>query len=241
MNATATTDTARTTERDTTRARILDVAAWLTSGLLRPEAVVAAMQQWQVSRRTAQVYVHKAANRIARMTEFDDPLFAMKLSQLQRDKLYQQLQTLQTESVQMEPHEVRSLLQTIQTQLKLLDSRDRTAAKIAQLEAKFGRPEVRQRSAQKACMEEQTAATPVPATGPSQEGQPARTARPEVMRAAAQVTQESPPVAVSKPKGHKKMQSAATTRRSPAPDGQNCALETSAVVIEPAGAVADAA
>jgi hypothetical protein len=181
------------------------------------------MGKWKVSRRTAQVYVQKAANRIARMTEYDDPLFALKLSQLQRDKLFQQLQNLQIDSVQMEPHEVRSLLQTIQAQLKVLDSRDRTAAKIAQFEAKHGRAATRRQQAVE------------PASGPPVEEpqQPAPTpkpARPDVMRSAAQITRpesQNDGLNVNPAKGMRPEESSVT---QPAPRPENCALEIADVL-----------
>lgn len=224
MNATTKPETTQTLERQKTRERILAVAAWLTQGLLRPQAVAGAMREWNVSRRSAQVYVQKAANRIAKMAEYDDPLFAMKLSQLQRDRLFQQLQNLQMDSVQMEPHEVRSILQTIQAQLKVLDSRDRTAAKIAQFEAKYGRVEARRRQ-----QPVEPASTP-PAEQPQEPVLTRKPARPEGMRSAAQITRprgQDVRLNTNPPKELHPEEAAVT---QPALRPENCALEMAGVV-----------
>ena len=134
---------AQPSERPTIRQRILAVCGWLADGKLRPECVRDAVQQWQVSRRTAQVYVQKAAARLARFNTYDDPLFALKLSQVQRDRLFQQLQHLMREGEFMPLPHVKMMLQAVQTTLKLLDSRDRTAVKLLQLEEASGQAEER--------------------------------------------------------------------------------------------------
>jgi hypothetical protein len=120
-------------ERPTTSDRILRVAGWLVEGKVRPECVAMAMKEWQVSRRTAQVYVARAARRIGRMATDEDPLFAMKLGQIQRDLLYQELQNLLRGGEFIPFPHWQMKVKTIQATLKVLDSRDRTAARIAAL------------------------------------------------------------------------------------------------------------
>jgi hypothetical protein len=133
---TATADATPLAERPTTSERILRVASWLVEGKLRPECVALAMKEWQLSRRTAQIYVARAARRIGRMTTYEDPLFAMKLGQIQRDLLYQELQNLLRGGEYAPLPQWQMKIKAIQTTLKVLDSRDRTAARIAQMEAK---------------------------------------------------------------------------------------------------------
>lgn len=127
-------------EHKTTCERVNAIATWLVDGKLRPECVASAMREWQVSRRTAQVYVARAARRIVKATTFEDPLFAMKLSQVQRDRLHQDLQELlrRGECIPFPIWQMK--LKTIQADLKLLDSRDRTAAKLLQAAASLPPP-----------------------------------------------------------------------------------------------------
>jgi hypothetical protein len=121
-------------EKEAARERVTAVAGWLVEGKLRPECVAAAMSEWQVSRRTAQVYVARAAARIAKATTFEDPLFALKFSQVQRDKVFQELQTLLRDGQLLELPHWKLKLQTLQATLRMLDSRDRTAARLLQLQ-----------------------------------------------------------------------------------------------------------
>lgn len=117
-------------EHPETAERVAVVAGWLIDGLLRPACVAQAMREWQVSRRTAQVYVARAARRIAQAAQHKDPLFSLKLSQVQRAKLLNQLSELLREPNFTDPQVWKLKLQTIQTALKALDSSDRAAAQI---------------------------------------------------------------------------------------------------------------
>lgn len=123
-------------EHELTRERVGAVAGWLVEGKLRPNCVVEAMEQWHVSRRMAQVYVARAAARIVKTTTFEDPRFALKLSQIQRDKLHLELQELLRGNGLIEHSNWQLRLKTIQADMKLLDSRDRTAAKLLQIDEK---------------------------------------------------------------------------------------------------------
>jgi hypothetical protein len=117
-------------EHPETAERVAVAAGWLVDGLLRPACVALAMREWQVSRRTAQVYVARAARRIAQSAQHKDPLFSLKLSQVQRAKLLSQLSELLREPNFTDPQVWKLKLQTIQTALKALDSSDRAAAQI---------------------------------------------------------------------------------------------------------------
>jgi len=117
-------------EHPETAERVAVAAGWLVDGLLRPACVALAMREWQVSRRTAQVYVARAARRIAQSAQHKDPLFNLKLSQVQRAKLLSQLSELLREPNFTDPQVWKLKLQTIQTALKALDSSDRAAAQI---------------------------------------------------------------------------------------------------------------
>ena len=69
-------------------------------------------------------------------TTFEDPQFALKLSQVQRDRLHQELQELLRRGEFLPLPHWKMKIQTIQTDMKLLDSRDRTAARLLQTAAK---------------------------------------------------------------------------------------------------------
>jgi hypothetical protein len=212
-------------EREVTRERIERVASWLIGGAMRPEAVKEAMDQWHVSRRTGQVYVQKAARKIARMSEFEDPLFAMKLSQLQRDRLFQEVQALLRSSEMPTPQYLRTVLQAVQAELKILDSRDRTAAKIAQLEGKCV----------KAAAKPQAAEPPQPTpanlgalTQPrSQTQPPAQPGSPEEKAQPVNRVRESIPHRNGK--GRKDLATQTKPQAAASPGVANCALETTQI------------
>jgi hypothetical protein len=233
------------TEREVTRERIERVASWLIGGALRPEAVKEAMAQWHVSRRTGQVYVKKAAERIARMSEYKDPLFALKLSQVQRDRLFQEVQALLRSSEMPTPQYLRTVLQAVQAELKILDSRDRTAAKIAQLEGRCGKRSAQPQAAEPANL----GALTQPRAPVGAHAQPSAPTEPETLGALTQPrspvgahAQPSAPVEKAQPvnriretmphrngKGSKELATPIEPQAAASPGVANCALETSPV------------
>ena len=130
MSAAAEVKTTTVNERDEVQKRLLQLDDWLLAGKLRSEAVLLATQLWQVSRRTAQLYVHKAMARLEREAEATDRAFLLRLSILQRNRLYQRLEDLLQRGMMFDPRHARAMIQAVQTALRLLDSRDRAVMKL---------------------------------------------------------------------------------------------------------------
>jgi hypothetical protein len=116
--------------------RLQILAEMLVYGASREEILDQAQRRWGVSRRTAQDYLHTVRQRLTGEAAEDDRLFALRLSQLQRDKLVGLAlrYTLSTKE-EFDPKVLQSLAAMITAVRGLLDSRDRTAAEIHQLVA----------------------------------------------------------------------------------------------------------
>lgn len=228
-------------EHEATRERVLAVAGWLMEGKLRPECVAAAISQWSVSRRTAQVYVARAAARIVRATTFADPLFALKLSQVQRDKLHQELQELLRQGDFIPVPQWQMKVKTIQADMKLLDSRDRTALKLLALEAQQAKTDPRPQPAkatraEKTLRRDQPAAktNPQPTSAPTpQATQPSvdfvKRARAALFDDPAQPTAQIAIVPEANRNLLNELRPAQGSRTMPAPFQNSCALATGLV------------
>jgi hypothetical protein len=110
--------------------RLVTVASWILKGVPRAKAVGAAMQEWQVRRRTAQDYVQRALAHLKSEAAQQDGAFMLQLSQLQREQLYEHLAT-QLERVQLDPE---ATVRIVMGMARLLDGRERTAMRLQALE-----------------------------------------------------------------------------------------------------------
>jgi hypothetical protein len=116
--------------------RLHILAEMLVYGTSRQDILDLAQRRWGVSRRTAQDYLHTVRQRLAAEAADEDRLFALHLSQLQRDKLVGlALRYTQHTKEDFDPKVLQSLAAMITAVRGLLDSRDRTAAEIHQLVA----------------------------------------------------------------------------------------------------------
>jgi hypothetical protein len=116
--------------------RLHVLAEMLVYGASRQDILDLAQRRWGVSRRTAQDYLHTVRQRLAGEAADEDRLFALRLSQLQRDKLVGlALRYTQHTKEEFDPKVLQSLAAMITAVRGLLDSRDRTAAEIHQLVA----------------------------------------------------------------------------------------------------------
>ncbi len=114
--------------------RLQVLAEMLVYGASRREALEMAQQKWGVSRRTAQAYLQRVQQQLAREAADEDRLFHLRLSQLQRDKLVGlALRYAHDKREQLDPHVLQSLSAIITAVRGLLDSRDRAAGEIHQL------------------------------------------------------------------------------------------------------------
>jgi hypothetical protein len=130
MAATAERAQAPKTDPEAMRQRLVMVASWILKGLPRAKAVEAAMQEWQVRRRTGQDYVQRAVAHLKAEAAELDVAFLLQLSQLQREQLYGHLAT-QLERVQSDP---QATVRIVIGMARLLDSRERTALRLQALE-----------------------------------------------------------------------------------------------------------
>jgi hypothetical protein len=106
----------------------------LVYGASRQEISDLAQKQWGVSRRTAQDYLHTVQQRLAGEAVEEDRLVALRLSQLQRDKLVGlALRYVHSPTEDFDPKVLQALTRLISAVRGLLDSRDRTAAEIQHL------------------------------------------------------------------------------------------------------------
>lgn len=151
--------------------RLVTVASWLVKGMPRNRAVETAMQQWQVSRRTAQEYVQRAMAHLNEEAAQQDRNFFFQLSQLQREDLYEQL-AMHLDRVQLDP---QASLRIIMAMARLLDSRERSVAKMQTLEQAAATRAQKQRgdAVGKAALERLAAiAQDIAATAPPWEANP---------------------------------------------------------------------
>lgn len=107
--------------------RQLMVMDWLQQSRTRTEAVACAVMQWGVSRRSAQLYVQRAIRRLTREAAQENRGFFLRLSQLQRDRLLQQVIAAAEGRKDLDAAAMKALAQLVDAGCKLLDSRDRTA------------------------------------------------------------------------------------------------------------------
>jgi hypothetical protein len=110
------------------------LAEMLIFGASRREVTQFAEAQWGLSRRTAQEYLKRVRERLARDEAAQDRLFYLKLSQLQRDKLVGlALRYAHENRERLDPKVLQSLAAITTAVRGLLDSRDRAAGEIHQL------------------------------------------------------------------------------------------------------------
>jgi hypothetical protein len=104
--------------------RLLMLAEALLDGRSHRELVESGVQTWGVSRRTAQAYVQEVQERLRAEAQHLPPLFALALSQLQRNRFLCELTERARRGVELSPRDYCTLVSTAN---KLLDSRDRSA------------------------------------------------------------------------------------------------------------------
>ncbi len=114
--------------------RLQALAEMVIFGASRREVMQFALAQWGLSRRTAQEYLKRVQERLARDTAGEDRLFYLKLSQLQRDRLVGlALRYAHENREKLDPRVLQALAGIITAVRGLLDSRDRAAGEIHQL------------------------------------------------------------------------------------------------------------
>src|SRR5262245_11083278 len=96
---------------------------WRVEGMSRQEVKHQAIAYWNVSTRTAQLYVRKVEQSLGQHARSGDELVNLELSQLMRDRL---LKELSHRLVGANGMETKELLQIVNATRTLLDSRDRT-------------------------------------------------------------------------------------------------------------------
>jgi len=122
-------------------ARLLRVAAWLAEGRTRAEVCALTRKRWEVSRRTAQLYVQKLERRLAHEGEKADPIFRLKLSQLQRERLLRLGHRFLRRAEALDAGVLGRVTGLLSAMGRLLDSRDRAADALQRrLDAAEGTP-----------------------------------------------------------------------------------------------------
>ncbi len=124
--------------------RLQALAEMVIFGASRREVTQFVLAQWGLSRRTAQEYLKRVQERLARDTVAqaagEDRLFYLKLSQLQRDRLVGlALRYAHENREKLDPRVLQALAGIITAVRGLLDSRDRAAGEIHQLVTEHGR------------------------------------------------------------------------------------------------------
>jgi hypothetical protein len=119
---------------DTVEDRLQVIADMLIYGGSRQEILALAQKRWGVSLRTAQDYLHTVQQRLAGEAAQEDLFLALRVSQLQRDKLVGlALRYTCNPPADLDPRVLQALASLITAVRGLLDSRDRTAAEITAL------------------------------------------------------------------------------------------------------------
>jgi hypothetical protein len=119
---------------DAVEARLQAIAELLVYGASQQEILGLVQKQWGVSQRTAQDDLHTVRQRLAGEAATEDQLFALRVSQLQRDKLVGlALRYAVNPPADLDPQLLQALASLITAVRGLLDSHDRTAAEIQHL------------------------------------------------------------------------------------------------------------
>ncbi len=114
--------------------RLQAVAEMVIFGASRREVTLFTRAQWGLGRRTAQEYLKRVQERLAREAGTQDRLFYLKLSQLQRDRLVGlALRYAQENLDHLDARVLQTLAGMITAARGLLDSRDRAAGEIHSL------------------------------------------------------------------------------------------------------------
>jgi hypothetical protein len=116
---------------ESVEARYQVIAEIIVNGASRQDAIALSVRRWQVSVRTAELYVQTVRKRLAGEAAEGDRLFYLHLSQLQRDRMVGLVlrYTARTDA-DYNPQVMQSLASMLTAVRGLLDSRDRTAAEI---------------------------------------------------------------------------------------------------------------
>jgi hypothetical protein len=107
--------------------RVLRLIEQLVDGTPRRKLVVLSMHEWNISKRTAQVYVKEAEDALHAEACELPPLFALELSQMQRNKILERLLERANGSGE---NDVNDYCKLINMAIRILDSRDRTAERM---------------------------------------------------------------------------------------------------------------
>ncbi len=119
---------------DAAEARLQAIAEMFVYGASHQEILARVQKQWGVSRRTAQDDLHTVRQRLAGEAATEDQLVALRLAQLQRDKLVGlALRYTLCPTEDFDPKVLQALAGLITAVRGLLDSRDRTTAELQQL------------------------------------------------------------------------------------------------------------
>jgi hypothetical protein len=113
--------------------RLQVIAQWLIEGKPRGDALIAIQATFQVSRRTAQAYLHDTQAMLAADAAEQEELFYLRMSQWQRDRLLEAVLSFSQALNQVDPKVLRNLSLLVASACRLMDGRNRTAGQIRQM------------------------------------------------------------------------------------------------------------
>jgi hypothetical protein len=109
--------------------RLSTVCRWMHEGIANATILDKIMHEWRVARRTAQDYVQRCRDRIKDDAAREARMVQLRLSQEQRNLLYQALAN-ELMKPNWEPERLRVLTAAINAACRLLDGRDKAAREL---------------------------------------------------------------------------------------------------------------